>query len=145
MDAPFIVGFDGSPAARAAVWATTRLAASVGAPVVAAHAFAPGRDIADARAASDELLAQIGDPAVRIRSIAGHSAAEGLRDVAKYERAALLAVGRTHHGAVGQAFDTVPGELIHNAPCPVLVVPADSGMDLNVVGVAFDGRDESRA
>jgi nucleotide-binding universal stress UspA family protein len=145
MDTPFIAGFDGSPAAKAAVRAATRLAASADAPVVAVHAFSPGRDIADARADSDELLAQIADAAVRTRSIAAHSAADGLRHVAQYERAALLAVGRTHHGAVGRAVDSTPGLLLNHAPCPVLVVPADAKMDFTVVGVAFDGREESRA
>jgi nucleotide-binding universal stress UspA family protein len=145
MDAPFIAGFDGSPAASAAVRVTMQLATSAGAPVVVAHAFAPGHDIADARAASDELLAQVQEPGVRTRSIAAHSAADGLRDAADFERAALLAVGRTHHGAVGRAFDSVPGQLLHHAPCPLLVVPADAGIDFGVVGVAFDGGAESRA
>jgi nucleotide-binding universal stress UspA family protein len=145
MDAPFIAGFDGSPAASAAVRVTTHLASSAGAPVVVAHAFAPGHDIADARAASDELLAHVNEPGARTRSIAAHSAVDGLRDAADYERAALLAVGRTHYGVVGRAIDSVPGQLLHHAPCPLLVVPADAGIDFGVVGVAFDGRAESRA
>ena len=145
MEAPFIAGFDGSPAAETAVRMTMRLASGTGAPVVVAHAFAPGHDIAEARAASDELLAGIDEPSARTRSIAAHFAAEGLRDVASYEGAALLAVGRTHHGALGRALtDSVPGQLIHHSPCPVLVVPADGRTALGVIGVAFDGSQESR-
>jgi nucleotide-binding universal stress UspA family protein len=78
MDAPFIVGFDGSAASADAVRLTVRLAAGAGAPVIAAHAFLPGRDIAAERAAADELLEQLGETGVRLRSIAAHSAAEGL-------------------------------------------------------------------
>jgi nucleotide-binding universal stress UspA family protein len=144
MDAPFIVGIDGSPAAAAALQVTKCLATGVGTSVVVTHAFAPGHDIADARAASDELLAQVSDPDVRHRSIAAHSPVDGLRDVARYEGAALLAVGRTHHGAVGRALDSVPGQLIHDAPCGVLVVPVDARTAIASIGVAFDGGDESR-
>jgi nucleotide-binding universal stress UspA family protein len=146
MAAPFIVGFDGSATAAAALRLTMRLAAGAGAHVVVAHAFAPGHDIADARALSDELLAQVQEPGVRLRSIAVHSAAEGLRDVARHEGAALLAIGRTHHGPVGRAFaDSVPDQLLSYAPCPVLVVPPGPRGPTGVIGVAFDGGDESRA
>jgi nucleotide-binding universal stress UspA family protein len=147
MDAPLIAGFDGSASATSALHVTKRLASRLAAPVVVAHAFAPGHDIADARAASDELLAPFAEPGVRTRSIAANSAADGLRDVADYEEAALLAVGRTHHGALGRAIDSVPNELIHDASCPVLVVPAGSSSSVDVVdvvGVAFDGHEESR-
>src|SRR4051794_36902158 len=102
MPASFVAGFDGSAAAGAAVRLTARLAAGAGAQVLAAHAFAPGHDIADARVVSDELLARVREPGMRVRSVAAHSAAEGLRDVARYEDAALLAVGRTHRGPVGR-------------------------------------------
>jgi nucleotide-binding universal stress UspA family protein len=146
MDAPFIVGFDGSAASADAVRLTVRLAAGAGAPVIAAHAFLPGRDIAAERAAADELLEQLGETGVRLRSIAAHSAAEGLRDVARYEGAALLAVARTHHGPVGRALaNSVPDQLLHSAPCPVLVVPPGHRGPTGVIGVAFDGGDSSRS
>jgi nucleotide-binding universal stress UspA family protein len=145
MDAPLIAGFDGSTAATAAVGLTTQLAAALDAPLVVAHAFAPGHDIAESRAASDELLARVAEPHARKRSIAAHSPADGLRDVADYEGAALLAVGRTHHGIAGRPIDGVPSQLIHDAPCPVLVVPAGAATTIDVVGVAFDGREASRA
>jgi nucleotide-binding universal stress UspA family protein len=146
MRAPYIAGFDGTATAAAAVRLTARLAAGADAQVVVAHAFAPGHDIADARAASDELLARVREPGMRLRSIAAHSAAEGLRDLARHEGAGLLAVGRTHHGPVGRALaESVPDELVSRAPCPVLVVPPGRRGPTGVVGVAFDGRDESRA
>jgi nucleotide-binding universal stress UspA family protein len=146
MSAPFIVGFDGSASAAAAVRFTSRLAAGSGAPVVVAHAFAPGHNITEARAGSDDLLAEVREPGTRLRSIAAHSAAEGLRDVARYEGAALLAVGRTHRGPVGRALaDSVPDHLLSRAPCPVLVVPQGPRGLTGVIGVAYDGGDASRA
>jgi nucleotide-binding universal stress UspA family protein len=144
MDAPLVTGFDGSVAATTAVTVTKRLADGLAEALVVAHSFAPGADIADARAESDELLESIAEAGVRTRSIAGHSAADGLRDIARYEGAAMLAVGRSHYGAIGRALDGVPGKLIHHAPCPVLVVPADASAQFDVIGVAYDGRDESR-
>jgi nucleotide-binding universal stress UspA family protein len=144
--APFIAGFDGSASAAAAVSLTARLAAGAGASVVVVHAFAEGHDIAEARAVSGALLAQAQEPGMRLRSIAAHSAAEGLRDVARHEGAALLAVGRTHHGPVGRALaDSVPDRLLSHAPCPLLVVPPGRRALIGVIGVAFDGGDESVA
>jgi nucleotide-binding universal stress UspA family protein len=146
MDAPFVAGFDGSATALGAVRFTTRLAIAAGAQTVVAHAFLPGHDVAGARAESDALLAGLEEPGVRVRSFAAHSPAEGLRDVARHEGAALLAVGRTHHGPVGRALaDSVPDQLLHHAPCPVLVVPPGRRGVTSMIGVAFDARDASLA
>jgi nucleotide-binding universal stress UspA family protein len=146
MAGPFIAGYDGSATSAAAVRLTARLAAGAGAELIVANAFLPGRDIADARAAAHELLAQVPEPRARLRAIAAHSAAEGLRDVARHEGAALLAAGRTHHGPVGRALaDSVPDQLLHHAPCPVLVVPPGQRGATGVIGVAYDGREASRA
>jgi nucleotide-binding universal stress UspA family protein len=144
MDAPYVAGFDGSETALEAVRLTARLAIAAGTHTVVAHAFRPGHDIAAARAESDAMLRDFSVPGVRPRSIAAHSAAEGLRDVARHERAALLAVGRTHHGPVGRALaDSVPDQLLHTAPCPLLVVPPGRHGLINVIGVAFDAREAS--
>lgn len=146
MEAPFVAGYDGSATAASAVRLTARLATAVDAPVVVAHAFLAGRDVVAARAEADALLAQVGEPGTRLRSIAAHSAAEGLRDVARYEGAGLLAVGRTHHGPVGRALaDSVPEQLLRHAPCPVLIVPRDHRRATALIGVAFDARDASLA
>jgi nucleotide-binding universal stress UspA family protein len=68
----------------------------------------------------------------------------GLRDVARHEGAALLAVGRTHHGPVGRALaDSVPDQLLRGAPCPVLVVPPARRGLINLIGVAFDAGEAS--
>jgi len=143
---PFIAGFDGSATAAAAVRLAARLAAGAGAQVVAAHVFAAGHDGAGARAASEALLAQVREPGMRQRSIAAHSAAEGLRDVARHEGAALLAVGRTHDGPVGRGLaDSVPDQLLGHAPCAVLVAMPGISHAIGVIGVAFDGGDQSRA
>lgn len=146
MVAPFIVGFDDSASAAAALRLTVRLAAGEGAPVVAAHVVASGGDGPEAIAESERVLARVQEPGVRLRSTASHSAAEGLREVARHERAALLAIGRTYHGPVGRALaDSVADQLLRHAPCPVLVTPPGIRRAIGVVGVAFDGRAESQA
>jgi nucleotide-binding universal stress UspA family protein len=117
MDGPFVVGFDGSDTATEAARLTTMLADAVGAEVIVADAFVPGRDVA-----------------------------QGLREIARRAGAGLLAVGRTHHGPVGRALaDSVPDQLLRHAPCPVLVVPPGRRATTAVIGVAFDGRETSLA
>lgn len=144
MDAPFVAGFDGSATSADAVRLTARLAVAAGAPLVVAHAFLPGRDIAAARAEADWLLERIDEPGARVRSIAAHAAAQGLRDVARHEGASLLGVGRTHRGSMGRALaESVPDQLLRQAPCPVMVVPPDGRRSISLIGVAFDARDAS--
>jgi nucleotide-binding universal stress UspA family protein len=59
--------------------------------------------------------------------LAAHGLARALTDVAAREHADLLVVGKVPHGAV---FDAVRGEvavhLVHQPPCPLLVVPTDA-------------------
>ena len=144
MDAPFVAGFDGSATSANAVRLTARLAMAKGTGLIVANAFLPGRDIAKARAEADWLLESVDEPGARMRSIAAHSAAQGLRDVAHHEAAALIGIGRTHHGSVGRALaDSVPDQLLRQAPCPVMVVPPDGRGSIGLIGVAFDARDAS--
>jgi nucleotide-binding universal stress UspA family protein len=117
MEGPFVAGSDGSDTAADAVRLATRLAAAVGTRVVVADAFLPGRDVA-----------------------------QGLREIARRERASLLAVGRTQRGPAGRGLaDSVPDQLLAHAPCPVLVVPPGRRGALGVIGVAFDAREASLA
>ena len=144
MDGPYVAGFDGSSISADAVRLTARLAIAAGAPLVVVNAFLPGRDIAGARAEADWLLQRVKEAGARRRSVAATSAAQGLREVAHHEGAALIGVGRTHHGAVVRALaESVPDQLVRHAPCPVMVVPPDGRRAISVIGVAFDARDAS--
>jgi nucleotide-binding universal stress UspA family protein len=159
-DRPFIVGYDGSEAADAALRFARLLAAGSGREVVAAtvyrgapYRFAPGA----ARMADAELVEEMRQEALRLLdgvpdgvrtcAVPGESAAHGLHAFAEQEDAGLLAVGTTHRGAVGRVLlGGVPDRLLHGAPCPVAVVPAEwDAPGCRTVGVAYDGRPESAA
>jgi nucleotide-binding universal stress UspA family protein len=80
------------------------------------------------------------------RVVADGSVPSALHALARSEKAALLAVGATHRGPVGRL---IPGgiaeRLVHGSPCAVLVVPqTDAAAPLETIGVAYDGRAESR-
>jgi nucleotide-binding universal stress UspA family protein len=99
----FLVGFDDSPVARAALAFTRRLAGDAARVVVA--------DAEDS------------------------ASADSLAELAREEEATLIAVGS---GTTGE-------QLLHDAPCPVLVVPeAFADREIRSIGVAYDARPESR-
>ncbi len=158
---PYLAGYDGSPAAGAAVRFAKVLAAPGGEQVVAVmvhpvlpHVLGKGSSAAADAALEDALredaarvLAGLVDEGVRREVVAGESPAQGLHRLAEDQDAALVAVGVTHRGAIGRLLVGGVGDrLLHGAPCPVAVVP--SGWDEPApatVGVAFDGRAESWA
>ena len=156
---PIIVGYDGSPAAEAALRFAKALGATAGDEVVATavhqtvpHLFAVGASAAaDAeiaaalRAEALEVLQGLRDDDVRKEAVAGDSPAEGLHRLAQLRHAGLIAVGVTHRAALGRLLVGGVGDrLLHGASCPVAVVPAGwDGQGFSTVGVGFDGRPES--
>jgi nucleotide-binding universal stress UspA family protein len=105
--------------------------------------------IEEAQAALDRELADQGVAVARTRVVADASPARALRNAAEAERADLIVVGSTHHGAVGRvlAGDVAAGTL-HGSRCAVAVAPrgyaaADHG-PLRRIGVGFDGSEQSR-
>lgn len=152
MSQTFIAAYDGSPASRAAVQLAVELAEAQGAGVLAAHAYprlTPAglrgavfdkdiqRDLHDkGRATIDSLDVQ----GVARRVLVAGSPAEALHDLAEEEHAALIVVGTTHYGHVGRiAPGSVASNLLHGAPCPVLVVPSDhEPRPIRTIAVAYD-------
>jgi nucleotide-binding universal stress UspA family protein len=81
--------------------------------------------------------------------VESHSAARALHDLSEQEHAALVVVGSTHRGAVGRVVPgTIAERLLSGAACPVAVAPAgyaeSTSSGLEVIGVAYDGTEESR-
>ena len=159
----YIVGYDGTPASRAALEFTRELARGTGAGVLATHVYAtlsplyisphatapPSAIYAEAaeagRAGADRLLERVPQDVGR-RAVQSGSIPSELHALARAEKAALLAVGVTHRGPLGRL---VPGStaerLVHASPCPVLVVPqSDDVPRIATIGVAYDGRAEAR-
>jgi nucleotide-binding universal stress UspA family protein len=153
MHATYITGYDGSEGAVAAMRFCTRLAAGTGGEVVAASVYPHSRwafrvddDERDAGEPRHDAGAPVGAPDVVMCSVGAPSPAEGLHRLAAEQHASLLAVGVTHRGALGRLVPGgVPDHLVHGAPCPVAVVPAEwADRPIRVVAAAYDGSDESR-
>jgi nucleotide-binding universal stress UspA family protein len=157
---PYLAGYDGSPAAAAAVRFARLLASAGGDEVVVATVYrtiprvlgggsaAAGAALTEAlREDAERMLEAVAGTGIRPEAVAGDSPAQGLHRLAEELGAALVAVGVTHRGAIGRLLVGGVGDrLLHGAPCPVAVVPAGwDGAAVASVGVAFDGRPESRA
>lgn len=158
----YIIGFDDSAAAGAALSFTRRLAGATGARVVAAYVYPDLRPVpspygpaeliahnadlsATARREAEQVVARLpGD--VEALPVAGASVPHELDRLARGEHAALLAVGASHRGAIGRVLPGSIGErVIHGSPCPVLVVPeGDGGRAVHSIGVAYDGGEQAR-
>ena len=161
MTPTYIAGYDGSPESHSAVEVAARLAEPVGAEVVAVNVYPLGSATywvavealvveqidRDLRARAEEVLEGLDVPGVRRVAVQAESAARGLQDQAAVMAAEMLVVGTTHHGPFGRlAPGSVGMHLLHGAPCPVVVAPAECGdQPVETIGVAYDGRAESRA
>ena len=92
----------------------------------------------------------VGVDVVDARVVEGLSPARALHDLSEEEHAALIVIGSTHRGAIGRVVPgTIAERLLSGAACPVAVAPAgyaesERPPELSLVGVAFDGSDESR-
>ena len=87
-------------------------------------------------------------PDVTVHAYARISAAYGLHEVAERLGASAIVVGSSHRGRVGRVLPgSVTARLLHGAPCPVAVAPADySGPPAGPlrIAVAYDGTPGAR-
>ena len=162
MRSTFVIGYDASPAANAALHFMSALADHAGARLLAAYVYPrPGiiygdpmmptlaADLwADEERAEDlaaRVLDEIAEPVERI-AIPGDSVPRELHALALREHAAVLGVGLTRRGAGGRLLPGSVGErLVHGSPCPVLVVPGErAGATLDSIAAAYDGSYEAR-
>lgn len=160
MRIPYLVGYDGSPAADAAVSLTRELAA--GMPDAAVHVYPPPRPAytnlpypVPLPVDQQELEKIARDSAERVLTrshasnrlvLCGNNVPHELQRLAREERAVLLAVGLTHRGLGARLVPGSVGErLVHDAPCPLLIVPpSDEEIHVRRIAVGYDGREESR-
>lgn len=152
-----IVGVDQSEGSNDAIALASGLAGITGAELMLVNVFPydtrPSRALnatfeAYLRKDSHELLErlriELGDVATEVRSVANHSPAHGLHELAEQENAALIVVGSTHTGRAGRVLPGSTAErLLHGSPCPVAVAPKGytrrSGDEPGIVGCGFDG------
>lgn len=163
MNPTYIVGYEAQRAAprRAALRFATVMAGAAGGDVIVARVYpwtmrsyakgAGDGPVAaldeQARAEASQMLTAEGVPEAMQHVMGGGSPAEGLQRLIESRKTALLAVGTTHRGSLGRM---VPGSvaehLLHGAPCPVAVVPADAAAGpIRTVAVAYDDSREAHA
>lgn len=115
--------------------------------------YAPAENHEEMRRSAEGVLERADNalPAgvrARHKPIADFSAAKGLQAVAQEEHAELIVIGSTTKGPVARVTTGTVGErLLHGSPCGVAVAPkgyAAEGASLEVVGVAFDGSQDSK-
>jgi nucleotide-binding universal stress UspA family protein len=159
MSQTYIAGYDGSSASRSAVAYAVRLADVQGDHVLAAHAYphiAPtsprgavfDKELQDGlRDQARETLEHLDVDGVERRITVPGTPAKALHDLAVEEHASLIVLGVTHHrGAARAVPGSVAANLLHGAPCPVLVVPEGRRTDgpIRTVVAAFDGGDQAQ-
>jgi nucleotide-binding universal stress UspA family protein len=155
-----VIGFDGREESRDALELGGRLARleDARAVVVACFAYSPteiGEETFESRLAEDSgplfTEAQRALEGIDLSTLAlgAESPAQALHDVAEAERAEAIVLGSTHRGALGRIMPGSVGErLLDGAPCSVVVAPRGFArgehFGLGVIGVAYDGSEESR-
>jgi nucleotide-binding universal stress UspA family protein len=102
-----------------------------------------------AEAALGEVARDLRDEGFEVATRVGllGSAAQGIHELAEDEQADLIVVGSSHRGRIGHVLaGTVGTRLLHGSACPVAIAPrglADRPLELNRVGVGYDGTPES--
>ena len=136
MNAPIVLGFDGSEGSRAALEVTANLAKALGAPVIVAFGYATSPLGGETRD-EEQGIRKLGERAANEASDFMHQAgvevevvlvherpAAGILDVAMERGAQMVVVGSRGEGPlVGAILGSVPYRLVHTAKLPVLVVP----------------------
>jgi nucleotide-binding universal stress UspA family protein len=139
---PIVLGYDGSEGARAALREAMALGRALDLPVRLAFGFEPPAFYAGQPGDQREKIESIGEEtlaegldrakeidssvSVNAETVAGRPAA-ALVAMAERDQARMIVVG--HHGAGpirGAIMGSVTFKVLHDAPCPVLVVCADN-------------------
>ena len=139
MSAPIVVGFDPDGADDSPVQFAIAAARYTGAPLIVAAVHRGHREAADSLERVRSRLADEPGVSSELLPLESHNAARGLTDALEEADAGLGVVGATSRGAVGRAIiGSTADRVIHNARCPVAVVPHGfNGGELRSVGVAY--------
>lgn len=156
-DRPIVVGVDGSELSIRAVGVGYEYADLLGAPLVAVHAWGPARTVQryGAFRLVDWSAVEAEERAVLAESLAGHSAAwpdvhvESVLEQNSAGRALLEHAGHARFVVVGSrgrsritgaVLGSTSQNLLHHAPCPVMICRGDEGSpDRGVGGEVWTG------
>ncbi len=160
MPPTIVIGFDGRDESRDALELGARIARLEEATVIVVACFAHspaeiGEEGFEARLAADsaplfaEARSALRGLEVNTLALGSSSPAEALHDVAEAEQADAIVLGSTHRGPLGRIMPGSVGErLLGGSPCSVVIAPRGFArrehFGLGVIGVAFDGSEESR-
>ena len=134
-----VVAVDGSPSADRALDYAARLAGESRGSIIAVHVIEliAGRGAGPVHANEDELKEQVTSQVARLKQDGLHAdlqlvssmtggPAHAIAQVAQREGADVIITGtRGHTPLAGVFLGSVAQRLMHIAPCPVLVVPAE--------------------
>ncbi len=142
MSGQIVLGYDGSPGSKAALAEAVGLAKALGTSVTLAFGFEPPAFYAGEPTGQRDAIEAIGtktlqdgldaakqiDSSVEVNAetVAGRPA-PALIAMAERDKARMIVVG--HHGGStvrGAIMGSVTFKVLHDAPCPVLVVSADA-------------------
>jgi len=137
MHGDIVLGFDGSPCARAALHETAVIAKALGRGVIATFGYATnpmGGENQDQEEIIERMAADIlaeartylegAGVAVEVAIVHDRPAAS-LLDVAEQRGASMIVVGTNGESPMkGAILGSVPQKLLHRSAIPVLVVPA---------------------
>ena len=139
MSAPIVVGFDPDGADDAPVQFGIAVARYTGARLIVAAVHRGHREAGDSLERVRTRLADEPGVSSELLPLESHNAARGLTEAFEEADAGLGVVGATSSGAVGRAIiGSTADRVIHNARCPVAVVPHGfDGGELRSVGVAY--------
>ena len=142
-----VIGWDGTPAARDALALAKVVRAVAGGTLVPAAVSEHGVDAPAVLAAVERELPY--GSAHRCEALAEGPPAERLLELARGLDAALIVLGPSSVHGPRAAIGSVAEKILHSSPCPVAVAPpgfaSETAPGLRVIGVAFDGSDESWA
>jgi nucleotide-binding universal stress UspA family protein len=160
MPKTIIIGFDGSERGEQACVLGGDLATLTDAPVRIVHIipqvfpdsaihpshyeWSPEQQAEAGFDHAEELVGAV--PEISRDVVLARSTPAGLHWLAEQDDARVIVVGSSHRGAVGRLTVGSVGErLLYGAPCAVAVAPHGfEGFSRGVIGVAFDGSEESR-
>jgi nucleotide-binding universal stress UspA family protein len=137
MSGDIVLGYDGSPCARAALHEAAIIAKALGRRVIATFGYATNpmggenQDqerliVAMATKTLDDAVSYLQAAGVEVEIAIIHDRpAASLLDVAAQREASLIVVGTNGESPMlGAILGSVPQKLLHRSPIPVLVVPA---------------------
>ena len=145
-----LVGVDGSSRGDDALAFAVVLARALGSGLLLVHAHGADEHREHARTLLEERQSSVDDVPVEVVAYADPDPTHALLRVAAVRRAAMIVVGTSHRAGLGLVLPGSTGQrLLAEAARAVAVVPrgwsSAGGRPICRVGVAYDGKAESRA